>query len=185
MAYAMLDDEELLRLALEAMNADKDAESMDLLKALVDRGPTNGHGQYLLAAQYAQVGMMDRAEAGFRAAVDAGLQIPAARFQLGQLLLLKGENAEARQVLEPLQGQGDAFAAYAEALAVLATGDVAAAVGLLRTGLDRHQQIPVLAEDMRRLMTELQLLLDEPAAPAEGAVPAAASLLLSGYHRQH
>jgi len=66
MTYERLDSEELLRLSLSAMSAANDAETTNLLKALVDREPGNAYGHYLLAAQHAQLGLMDRAEAGFR-----------------------------------------------------------------------------------------------------------------------
>jgi hypothetical protein len=185
MSYERLDNEELLRLSLDAMNTSRDAESMVMLKTLLDREPEHAHGQYLLAAQHAQMGLMDRAEAGFRAAVrTAGANFPMPRFQLGQLLLLKGAHDEARQVLAPLQNGPDAaLSAYAAALSALASEDLAAAVPSLQTGLEQPQAVPALAEDMRRLLAKLQDKLAEQ--EAESATPAGASLLLSNYGRHN
>lgn len=186
MTYSILDNDELLRLALDAMNTGRDAESVVMLKTLTERDPGNAYGHYLLAAQHAQMGLMDRAEVGFRAAVDSGLEIPAARFQLGQLLLLKGENDEARQVLSGLQADaGNALGDYAQALMALAGEDVAAGIGYLQSGLRYPQEIPALAEDMRRLLVGLEAQQNGAETAPESTTPAGASLLLSNYGRHH
>ena len=187
MTYALLDNDELLRLALDAMNTGRDAESVAMLKTLTERDPGNAYGHYLLAAQHAQMGLMDRAEMGFKAAVACGLEIPAARFQLGQLLLLKGENAEAHQVLAGLRGVGGSMGEYAQALMALAAGEITTAMGHLRDGLEQPQDIPALTDDMRRL---LAALADQPGSQpqdpqGENATPAGASLFLTNYGRNH
>lgn len=186
MTYAILDNDELLRLALDAMNTGRDAESVVMLKTLTERDPGNAYGHYLLAAQHAQMGLIDRAEMGFRTAVNSGLEIPAARFQLGQLLLLKGENGEARQVLSGLQTEaGNALGDYAKALMALAEEDVVVGIGHLRNGLQQHQEIPALADDMRRLLASLEAQANEAESTAESTALAGASLLLSNYGRHH
>ena len=68
MDFDKLDNDELLRFALEAGHADRDADAAVMLKTLLERDPSNVIATYLLAAQHAQLGMMDSAEAGFRAA---------------------------------------------------------------------------------------------------------------------
>jgi predicted Zn-dependent protease len=178
MTYQKLDNDELLRLALGAMNSDRDAEAIDLLKTLLEREPGHGQAQFLLAAMHAQIGMMDRAEAGFRAAVEALPDLGIARFQLGQLLLLQGRVDETRAVLAPLadQAPGDALGAYARALSAAAADDGAGAIAELQSGLACAQEIPALTGDMQRLLERLQ--------SADGAPPPAAPLFLSGYGRQ-
>jgi predicted Zn-dependent protease len=178
MTYQTLDNDELLRLALNAMNADRDPEAIDLLKTLLERDPGHGYGQYLLAAMHAQIGMMDRAEAGFRAAVAAMPELAVARFQLGQLLVLQGRGDETRDVLAPLAAAapGEALGAYARALTAAAGDDAATAIAELGEGLRCDQPIPALAGDMQRLLERLQ--------SADGAPPPAAPMFLSGYGRQ-
>ena len=186
MTYEILDNDELLRLALDAMNAGKDADSVIMLKTLVERDSGNAYGQYLLAAQHAQMGLMDRAEEGFRAAVANGLEIPVARFQLGQLLLLKGETQEAKEILVPLSNAGDeVLFIYSRALIAAAEEELEMAISLLREGLALPQSIPVLAVDMQRLMGSLEALLAEKSVSrtGEASVPAA-SMYLSNYSRQ-
>lgn len=181
MAYEKLDSEELLRFALDAINTGRDAESVELLKTLLEREPGNAHGQYLLAAQHAQLGMMDRAEAGFRKAVAAAPDLAMARFQLGQLLLVKGAVDEARAVMVELAAApaGQVLGAYARGLIAAASEDIAGAIAELQAGLACPQDIPVLAEDMRRLLERLGG--SEPPPPS-GGMPS--PMFLSGYGRQ-
>lgn len=176
MNYEKLDNDELLVLALAAINGGRDAEALLLLKTLLEREPGQVHARYLLAAQYAQMGLMDRAEAGFRAVVAAAPQLAIARFQLGQLLLGKGDADQAAAVLAPLSGGDDALAAYARGLSALVGEDSVAAARELRAGLALAQPVPALAADMQRL-------LDGIAAPADTIAPlaAAAPRFLSSY----
>lgn len=181
MTYQKLDNDELLRFALDAMNTGRDAESVEMLKSLLERDAANSYARYLLAAQHAQLGMMDRAEEGFRAVVSAAPELDVARFQLGQLLLLKGQIDEARAVFAPLAQAptGEALGAYARALVAVSFEDVAAAVSELQHGLSCTQEIPALAGDMRRLLEQLG---GQP--PREPPTGSPAPLFLSGYGRQ-
>lgn len=181
MAYETLDTDELLRLALGAMSRDRDADALVMLKTLLEREPGHVYGRYLLAAQYAQLGIMDHAESGFREVVASAPDLGIARFQLGQLLLLKGASDEAVAVLEPLAATpaGAALADYAGALIAVAAEDVAGAVAGLQSGLARPQEIPALAGDMQRLLDQLQSRCPMNEEP-HGTVP----VRLSGYGRQ-
>ena len=185
MTYDKLDNDELLRLSLEAINTGRDADSLVMLKTLLERDPGHVHAQYLLAAQHAQLGMFDRAEEGFRKVVAESPDFPMARFQFGQLLVMKGAADEARRVLSPLAGQGDAVGAYARALVHAAGDDVPAAVSELEAGLKLPQEIPALAADMQRLKDQFQHMLESAGGPASTTPAAApASIFLTGYGRE-
>lgn len=179
MNYDKLDNEELLRLALDAINNGRDADAVVMLKTLLERDPQHVHAQYLLAAQHAQLGMHDRAEAGFRAVVTNAPELAIARFQLGQLLVMKGEGAEARQTLQPLADQQDALGAYARAMTAAADEDIANALVHLESGLALPQEIPALTADMQRLHGQLQ----QGTVGVEAEAPAAAPMFLTGYGR--
>lgn len=192
MGYDKLDNEELLRLALDAINHGRDADSLVMLKTLLERDPQHVHAQYLLAAQHAQLGMFDRAEAGFRAAVAAAPDLAIARFQLGQLLVMKGTIEEATQMLAPLADRGDALAAYARALVAAANEDAPAAVRELDQGLALPQEIPALAGDMQRLRDRLSVqgadiasVQATEAALAETNPIGANPMFLASYGREH
>jgi tetratricopeptide (TPR) repeat protein len=181
MNYEKLDNEELLRLALDAMNGQRDADAVVMLKTLLERDPSNVHGQYLLAAQHAQMGLMDRAEAGFRQVVAHAPNLAMARFQLGQLLVLKGAADEASQTLAPLTAQENALGAFARGLIAIAQGEIPAGLAELAAGLALPQEIPALAADMRRLSERLQE--EGSRSVTEAKTPATAPIFLTGYGR--
>jgi Flp pilus assembly protein TadD len=183
-SYSKLDSDELFQLSLAAMNAARDAEATGLLKVLLEREPRHAYGHYLLAAQHAQLGLMDRAEAGFRIATTlAPTDFPMPRFQLGQLLVLKGAADEAREMLTPLTQGSDSLAAYAAALSDLTVEDVPSAIQHLQQGLDMPQTIPALEQDMARLLQQLRER--EQQQEQSGTTSPGASFLLSNYGRQH
>ncbi|KRB02448.1 hypothetical protein [Lysobacter sp. Root690] len=192
MSYDKLDNEELLRLALDAINNGRDADSLVMLKTLLERDPKHVYAQYLLAAQHAQLGMFERAEAGFRAAVAGAPDLAIARFQLGQLLVMKGTIEEATQMLAPLADRGDALAAYARALVAAANEDAPTAVRELDQGLALPQEIPALAGDMQRLRDRLSVqgadiatMQATEAALAETNPIGANPMFLASYGREH
>lgn len=179
MNYDKLDNEELLRLSLDAINNGRDADAVVMLKTLLEREPQHVHAQYLLAAQHAQLGMHDRAEAGFRAVVADAPELSIARFQLGQLLVMKGDGPGARQTLQPLADQQDALGAYARAMTAAADEDIANALVHLESGLALPQEIPALTADMQRLHGQLQ----QGAAAVATEAPTTAPMFLTGYGR--
>lgn len=180
MNYDKLDNDELLGLSLDAINNGRDADSVVMLKTLLERDPQHLFGQYLLAAQHAQLSMLDRAEDGFRAVVAQAPDFSIARFQLAQLLLLKGEAEEARRLLMPVAAQRDALGGYARALRV-ADDDVAGAIRELDAGLAMPQEIPALADDMQRVRDQLAKYLGADAGPLPVSP---ASMFLTGYGRE-
>lgn len=184
MNYDKLDNDELLRLSLDAINNGRDADSVVMLKTLLERDPKHLHGQYLLAAQHAQLSMFDRAEAGFRAVVAAAPDFAIARFQLAQLLLMKGAADEARQLLMPVAAQQDALGAYARGLGV-ADDDLTTAIHELDAGLAMPQEIPALAADMQRLRDQLaQNFSQSNASGVAPSSPPSAPIFLTGYGRE-
>ena len=134
--YDNLDNDELLRSALDAINHMRNAEAMSLLKTLIKHDPANAFGHYLLAAEHMQLGMVDKAEEGFRHVVGMAPGFPIARFQLGQLYLVKGDGASAISTLTPLTllPAEIALSNYARGLLAAVHGDTAGAIGELRAG---------------------------------------------------
>jgi predicted Zn-dependent protease len=179
MSHEMLDNEETLRLALAAMQQGQDTEAVGLLKTLLERNPGHVYGRYLLAAQHAQMGLLDRAEAGFRAVVADAPEFAVARFQLGQLLLVQGGREEAACIMERLVDQTDALGAYSRGLLA---EDPRVMAGELAAGLALPQAIAALTADMQRLHAQLL----EPATGDGETMPSAAPtppVFLTGYGR--
>lgn len=184
MRYDKLDNEELLRIAVDAVNHGRHADAMALLKTLLERDPDSVFGNYLLAAEHMQLGMVERAEEGFRKAVALAPDFPMARFQLGQLYMVKGDAAAAKTALSPLSSlpTGTALSGYAKGMLAAANEDIDAAIGELQMGLACEQDNPDLAGDMQRVLDNLLAMRSGEAPAAPGAIPSStASLYLSGY----
>jgi Flp pilus assembly protein TadD len=180
------DIQELLHLALDAINNDRHPEALTLLKTLLEREPDHVFGTYLLAAEHAQIGMMDRAEAGFRRTVELAPDFAMGRFQLGQMFLTKGDAANAKATLAPLANlpASEALGGYTRALIAAADENVAESIAQIQAGLNCPQEIPALEADMRRVLANLQALPGQGGATqAAAASPpaAAAPLFLSNY----
>jgi Tfp pilus assembly protein PilF len=185
MTYDKLDNDELLRIALDAINQDRHADAVSMLKTLLERDSKHVFGTYLLAAEHAQLGMMDRAEEGFRKTVELAPDFPMARFQLGQLHLTKSDAASAKTVLAPLANlpAGQALSGYAKGLIAAANEDIGEAITQIQAGLACDQDIPALASDMRRVLDNL-LALGGGIAPTPspiGTPASAAPMYLSNY----
>lgn len=183
MNFDKLDQDELLRLALDALHHGRDADAVVMLKSMLEREPRHTYALHLLAAQHAQLGMFDRAEAGFRAAVSSAPDFPVARFQLAQLLVMKGALDEAKATLAPLVSQGDALGAYARALCAAADDNADDAVRELESGLALPQEIPALAADMRRLGDTLRGIGSDLPPANVATTTTTAPIFLTGYGR--
>ncbi|MGH8049802.1 MAG: tetratricopeptide repeat protein [Arenimonas sp.] len=187
MSYEKLDNDELLRIALDAINQDKHADAVSMLKTLLERDSKHVFGTYLLAAEHAQLGMMDRAEEGFVKTVELAPDFPMARFQLGQLYLVKGDAESAKNLLAPLAQlpAGQALSCYAKGLIAAANEDVNEAISQLQTGLTCEQEIPALAQDMQRVLNNLLALAGggEIAQTTATSTSAATPMYLSNYDK--
>jgi predicted Zn-dependent protease len=183
MTYEKLDNDELLRVSLDAINQNRHADAVAMLKTLLERDSRHVFGNFLLAAEHAQLGMMDRAEEGFRRTVELAPDFAIARFQLGQLYLTKNDGATAKTVLAPLAEMpaGQALGAYARGLIAAANEDAGEAVRQLQAGLACPQEIPPLAGDMRRVLDNLLALGHGEPAPVATNPVSAAPLYLSNY----
>lgn len=183
MIYEKIDNDELLRLTLDSINQERHADALSMLKVLLERDTEHAFATYLLAAEHAQLGMMDRAEEGFKKAVKLAPDFLMARFQLGQLYLVKNETSLAIEMFTPitLLPDGHTLAAYAKGLIAAANDDIAQAIAHLAAGLECEQDIPALAEDMLSMLNNLNSLT----ADANSLVQqnSAAPMYLSNYDR--
>lgn len=142
----------LLKLAHAAIADARDVEAVRLLQQVLARDPDNLHAQYLLAIQHAQLGLYERAEQRLRTVLTRVPQFVVARFQLAQLLLMRGVAGDACEWLRPVLDAPAPLGDYAQALHAAAAGDAARAGALIEAALRLPQPVPELAADMRRLL---------------------------------
>src|SRR5262252_3236428 len=122
---ASLDDEELLHVAIQAMQKNQHGDAIAYLKQAVEKSQKNYKALYLLAAEHAQIGLTDRAIEEFKQTLAIEPSFAPARFQLGLLLLCNARVEEALAILEPLERlkDTDPYLCFKRGLECLARDD--------------------------------------------------------------
>jgi tetratricopeptide (TPR) repeat protein len=153
----VLDSEELLHLALHAVKQQQHSEAITLLKRALLQTPQQGRLHYLLGAEYAQIGLYERAIAAMTEAITLDSSLHLAIFQLGLLHLTQGQPELAAKVWLPLE-ELDAQAPlrlFSLGLQHLAKDEFIACKEKLLQGIQLNQSIPELNQDMQRILDQL------------------------------
>lgn len=191
MTLSLLDQAELLQLALNASAADDSGTAIAYLKEAVSRPDGTSVAHYILGAEYAQIKMYERAAGEMEAALALDPALSIARLQLGLLWLTGGAAEQALTVFGPLSelAENDPLRLFGEGLSHLARDEFAEARALLHAGMAVNTQNPPLNADMQRMIDEIEAheagaaaapqaeAAAEPEAPAEDAH----RMLLSAY----
>ncbi len=190
---AGLDQAELMQLALKAGAANEAGSAIAYLKEAVARPDATAQAHYLLGAEYAQLGMFDRAAGEMEAALALDQTLYTARLQLGLLWLGANQAPHAAEVLAPLQEAGvpAELQHFGRGLQELIADQLAAARTELAQGIVLNAANPPLNGDMQRIIDEIDARLAAgDAVPAAGAAEPEGDgqhLLLSAYagHLKH
>lgn len=198
-----LDMQELMHLALEAADRNDHGGAISYLKQALDlpegaSATSSDYAKllYLLGAEYAQIGMVERAAENMSSALAMDSSLVTARYQLGLLLLTSGAAAQALEVLAPLQslGEGHALFHLGSGLTHLIKDEAAESKQQLLLALQANQHsatpnVP-LNGDIQTLLQSLANL--DQQGTADGAQPteqtetqAEAGFMMSAYHRQN
>lgn len=184
----LLDAEELLHLGLHATRDNQPEAALKYLKESLALEPDNAHATYLLAANYAQLGMYDRASSLFERTLELAPHEHSAAFQLGLLHLMRGNAEAARSEWTRLEdlGEANALYCYKTALLALAVDDFAAAIEWFDAGFAVGGSNAALDADMRRFRDRIdQATLEPQAETATATTPAAISGDFVLSHYQH
>jgi hypothetical protein len=128
-----------------------------------------------LGAQYAAIGMFDRAIATTRRATELSADLPLAHFQLGMLLMTRGELEQAQAAwiaLDALHADHP-LRVFKGALVHFGRAEYEACATEIRRGLSVCQQ-ESLNEEMRRLLEQAQGAIAADRTREAGAAPDAA-----------
>ena len=105
--YEGLDSEELLQLAVLDSAADRHDTAIVKLKKAVSLNPRNAKALYLLGAEHAEIGLMERAIEEMTQALEIDSGLETAHFQLGLLLYSLGRIPEASDRWDRLEYLGE------------------------------------------------------------------------------
>lgn len=184
--FSRLDADELMHLALAASQRGQAGEAIDFLKRLLEISPQNAEAHHILGAEYAQIGMYDRAveEMTQAVAIDPGLDT--LRFQLGLLHLTMRRVDEATEVWSGLDhlDHDHPYYLFKTGLIHLAKDEFAACTACLEKGIAANKFNEPLNNDMRRVLDEIAAQTDADAVAdkqTEGQEEPAPHLFLSAY----
>lgn len=153
-----LDAEELMHLALRALDADKSEEAITYLKRALVLAPNEGRLHFLLGAVHAEIGLDERAIVEMSRAVDLAPELYTAHFQLGTLFLRRGEIEHAVQAWTPLDAldRDHPLALFRSALTCLAEGNSAQCIAQLKQGIARNEENGALNSEMREVLARTE-----------------------------
>jgi tetratricopeptide (TPR) repeat protein len=166
-SLAMLDQTELLQLALQSGERNDAASALAYLKEAVARPDATATAHLLLGAEYAELGLYQRAMEQMEWALQVDPALGIARFQAGFLALSGGNAEKALALLQPLTEQEDALGLFAKGLIALMQDQFALAQECLRVGLAANQANLPLNQNIQRILDAIAAL-PEQAKQASG-----------------
>lgn len=160
---AMLDQSELLQLAISSGQRNDAASSLIYLKEAVSRDDASPNAYLLLGAEYAEIGLYERAISAMEMALQMDPALPNARLQLGLLVLSSGDGAKAETILRPLAEivPADAQTRFASGLIHLIHDEFDAALNQLTQGMAQNLDNPAMNQNMQKIVDGINQLPPE------------------------
>lgn len=151
------DHEEYLHLAIEAVRRGDHGAALAYLKEGAASHPQDARIAYMLGAEYAQIGLYDRAEAEMGRAIEVEPALQTARFQLGLLQMTQGKAVEASATWQGLNAlpDGHALRLFRDGLEALAADRFDDARASIQAGLSANDFSPDLNRDMENLLARI------------------------------
>ncbi|HZV63597.1 MAG TPA: hypothetical protein VFG03_01630 [Telluria sp.] len=182
---SLLDQTELLQLATGASAGGDSGAAIGYLKEAVSRPDAIGAAHYLLGAEYAQIGLYERASGAMEAAIALDPALSVARLQLGLLWLSGGAPDKADLALAPLDDLSvdDPMRLFGRGLRHLIKDEFDDATACLQAGIAANTANAPLNGDMQRIVEQIARVRAGGALP-DAAPPVAAEahqMLLSAY----
>ena len=182
-----LDAEELYHLALQAINNKNHDKAIALLKMSLDLKP-DANTQYILAAEHAEIGMLERATAEMCKAIELDSSLWTAYLQLGLLYMMQNQAQQAIDAWSSLQSldEEDPLHLFGLGLTCVLEGKYPEAVTLLERGINQNQTNPALNNDMVGVLNRVKNAMDLETDRAEDQDSQPSSkehLFLNAYHK--
>lgn len=176
--HSGLNQEELLHLAIEATRRGEHGAAISYLKEGIVRFPKDGKLAYVLGAEFAQIGMYDKAEEEMARAIELNPSLYTASFQLGLLRMTLGKVDEAKFAWSTLDklSEDNPLRLFKNGLELLAAEEYQGARSLLEQGIALNNFSPELNRDMQNVLSAI------PAAnPSQNEEAATGQAWLSAY----
>lgn len=156
--YAELDAEELFHLGVKASRDGRDADALRFLKLAIERAPGHAQAQWVLGAEYAGLGMPDRAREHLGAAVNLDPSLDTARFQWGLLELTSGQVDAAQEIWVPLDALAEThpLRLFKQGMLELARDDMGTALHSLQRALKDPALDAALRKDIEMVVKQIE-----------------------------
>lgn len=186
---AALDTQEMLHMAIHASASQRPDDAIRTLKDLIAAEADNGDAHFLIAANYAEIALLEKSITHYKRAIELQPEQDYARMQFALLLTAMDRLDEAAAVLSPFleAERDDAYTLFAKGLQELFAERLSEARDLFSAGIAANQTNEALNNDIGRLLTEIDTM--QGTAPTEKTVAASSdsssAYLLSTYNKRH
>lgn len=179
--YSNLTQEELLHLAIESIKQGDHGVAISYLKEGVEKFTDDAKIAYVLGAEYAQIGMFEKAESEMRRAIELDSSLHTASFQLGLMLLTQGRNHDAAVTWEALNVLPETHCLwlFKTGLNHMVAGENKLTRKFLEEGIQANDFSPELTRDMLMVLEDLPK--DEDGNQAEAVDTLAGQGWLNAY----
>lgn len=176
-----LTQEEILHLAIEATRKGEHGSSISYLKEGVSRFPNDAKLAYVLGAEFAQIGIYDKAESEMQRAVLLDQDLYTASFQLGLLQMTLGKVDDAKLSWKNIDRLPEAHSLwlFKTGLEQLADNKNVEAKVLLEQGIAANDFSPELTRDITMI---LESIADSTSDVVDSTNSAAGQAWLNAYN---
>jgi len=161
-----LDAEELMHLALKAMERNRHDDALLFLKHAIAEAPEDGRLHHLLGALHAEVGMTERAIREITRATELSPGLSTAHFQLGLLHVAMADVEQAQEAWAPLDqlGENDALRIFKGGMVHFLNEEYEEAIAWLKRGIELNEASESLNDDMQLVIEQAQAARSEQAS---------------------
>ena len=176
----------LMTQGMAASQANDAEQAITCFQKASDALPEAGLPQFLLGAEFAALGDMNRAETAFANATRLMPAFPMARYQLGLLQFSSGRAAIALLTWQPLLElpETDALPHFVAGFTALAQDRPAEALTHFDRGLPLNRDNEALSGDIVKVMNGIRAAIGSTQLASSSPTEAEAHVLLAGYQQR-
>lgn len=181
-----LDLDEMFHLAIHASNKGDHERAIVLLKQGAER-EASARFHYMLGAEHAEIGMLDRAIQDIEKALSLDGSLAEARFQLGLLYALRDDKGMAVSTWAELERFPDKphLICFKTAIELYFERDVNAAITKMQEGISLNKTNPALNNDMTNLIENWKSALPQDTDETSEPTSSTGHHFLSAYKDRH
>jgi tetratricopeptide (TPR) repeat protein len=156
-----LDPDKLFDLALQASQANDTQKSIGIIKTAIDQSPDDARMWYMLGTLYGDIGIYDKAVLNMEKALEIDPNYAIARFHLGLLHLMSGQQDKAEATWLPLNTLGEThyLTLFKMGLLKIVNNEIEQGIALIREGINRNHLVESLNKDMQTVIEHASLSL--------------------------